>query len=47
MMTSEILSVTLMVVGAVLVLLAGIGLLRFQDVYMRMSATSKAAISGA
>ncbi|QDU83446.1 Na(+)/H(+) antiporter subunit G [Planctomycetes bacterium Pla163] len=46
MMTSEILSVTLMVVGAVLVLLAGIGLLRFQDVYMRMSATSKAGTLG-
>lgn len=46
MMTTEIFSVTLMVVGSVLVLLAGIGLLRFQDVYMRMSATSKAGTLG-
>lgn len=46
MIDLELVSVVLMVVGAAFVLLAGIGLLRFQDVYMRMSATSKAGTLG-
>lgn len=46
MIELEIVSAALMVVGAVFTFLAGIGLLRFQDVYMRMSATSKAGTLG-
>ena len=43
---SQVLAVSLMVLGAAFVALAGVGLLRFQDVYMRMSATSKAGTLG-
>lgn len=46
MIELEIVSAALMIVGAVFTFLAGIGLLRFQDVYMRMSATSKAGTLG-
>jgi multicomponent Na+:H+ antiporter subunit G len=37
----------LLVVGAVFMLLAGIGLVRLPDVFLRLSATSKAATLGA
>jgi multicomponent Na+:H+ antiporter subunit G len=37
----------LLVLGAVFMLLAGIGLVRLPDLYLRMSATSKAATLGA
>lgn len=39
--------VVLMLLGALLMLVAGIGLLRLQDLFLRMSATSKAATLGA
>lgn len=39
--------VLLMLLGALLMLVAGIGLLRLQDLFLRMSATSKAATLGA
>ncbi len=39
--------VILMLLGALLMLVAGIGLLRLQDLFLRMSATSKAATLGA
>jgi multicomponent Na+:H+ antiporter subunit G len=37
----------LLVLGALFMLLAGIGLVRLPDLYLRMSATSKAATLGA
>lgn len=46
MIELEIASAALMIVGATFTFLAGVGLLRFQDVYMRMSATSKAGTLG-
>ena len=36
----------LIVIGALLVLIAGIGLVRMPDLYLRMSATTKAATLG-
>lgn len=43
----EILLAVLMLVGALLCLVAAIGVLRFEDVLMRMHATSKAGTLGA
>lgn len=37
----------LLVLGALFMLLAGVGLVRLPDLYLRMSATSKAATMGA
>ena len=37
----------LLVLGALFMLLAGVGLVRLPDLYLRMSATSKAATLGA
>ena len=42
----EILSMTLMVLGAVLMFLAALGILRFPDLYMRISAATKASTLG-
>jgi multicomponent Na+:H+ antiporter subunit G len=42
----DIASTILLVLGALLVLTAGIGVVRLPDVYMRMSATSKASSLG-
>jgi len=43
----SVLIALLLVLGALFMLLAGIGLLRLPDLYTRMSATSKAATLGA
>lgn len=43
---SEIISGILLITGAVFVLLAAIGLLRMPDLFLRLSATSKAATLG-
>jgi multicomponent Na+:H+ antiporter subunit G len=43
----EVLSAILMIVGAVFMLLAGLGLIRMPDLFLRMSATTKAATLGA
>lgn len=40
------LAAVLMLAGALLVLLAGLGIVRFPDLYLRMSATTKAAALG-
>lgn len=45
-MIQTIISAILLTLGALLMLLAGIGLLRMPDVFLRMSATSKAATLG-
>ena len=45
-MIQTIISAVLFMLGALLMLLAGIGLLRMPDVFLRMSATSKAATLG-
>lgn len=45
-MIQTVISVILLTLGALLMLLAGIGLLRMPDVFLRMSATSKAATLG-
>jgi len=42
-----VITAALLVLGSVFVLLAGVGLLRLPDVYLRLSATSKAATLGA
>ena len=42
----EILSMTLMILGAVLMFLAALGILRFPDLYMRISAATKASTLG-
>jgi multicomponent Na+:H+ antiporter subunit G len=46
-MIAELLSLILMIVGAVFMLLAAFGVMRMPDVFLRMSATSKAATLGA
>lgn len=45
-MIQTIISPILLTLGALLMLLAGIGLLRMPDLFLRMSATSKAATLG-
>lgn len=45
-MIQTIISPFLFILGALLMLLAGIGLLRMPDLFLRMSATSKAATLG-
>lgn len=47
MSAPEILSVALMTVGALLLLLAAVGIVRMPDLFLRMSATSKASSLGA
>lgn len=42
----DVVTATLVVTGAVFLLIAGIGVLRLPDVYLRMSCTSKAATLG-
>lgn len=42
----NIIGVVLMVLGALLILISGIGILRLPDLYTRMSATAKAATLG-
>ncbi|MBN1220683.1 MAG: monovalent cation/H(+) antiporter subunit G [Anaerolineae bacterium] len=44
---TEIVTVGLMLVGALFMLLAAVGLARMPDLYLRMSATTKAATLGA
>lgn len=41
-----LISVILMLIGAFLVLIAGIGIIRMPDVFLRMAATTKAATIG-
>jgi len=43
----DLLSVALMTIGALLLLLAAIGVVRMPDLFLRMSATSKASSLGA
>jgi multicomponent Na+:H+ antiporter subunit G len=43
----EIISTFLLIVGALLMLVAGIGIVRMPDLFLRMSATSKASSLGA
>lgn len=43
----EILSAVLLLSGSFFILIAGIGVVRFPDIYLRMSATTKAATFGA
>ncbi|MBI5670405.1 MAG: monovalent cation/H(+) antiporter subunit G [Chloroflexi bacterium] len=45
-MIQTVISAILLTLGALLMLLAGIGILRLPDVFLRMSATSKAATLG-
>lgn len=45
-MIQDILSVILLTLGALLILLASIGIFRLPDVFLRMSASSKAAALG-
>jgi multicomponent Na+:H+ antiporter subunit G len=42
----EILSMTMMILGAILMFLAALGILRFPDLYMRISAATKASTLG-
>ncbi len=42
----EIISVILVITGSLFILISAIGLLRMPDLYMRMSATTKAATLG-
>ncbi|MEJ5201700.1 MAG: monovalent cation/H(+) antiporter subunit G [Anaerolineales bacterium] len=42
----EILIMLLMLLGAVLIFLAGVGILRMPDIFLRMSATAKAGTLG-
>lgn len=44
---AEVISAGLLLVGAFFMLVAGIGVLRMPDLYLRMSCTSKAATLGA
>lgn len=46
-MLSEILVITLMLAGAFFMFVAGIGMLRMPDLFLRMSSTSKAGTLGA
>ena len=43
----DILSMALMIIGSTLMLLASLGILRFPDLYMRISAATKASTLGA
>jgi multicomponent Na+:H+ antiporter subunit G len=43
----SVLVATMLVLGALFMVLAGVGLVRLPDLYLRMSATSKAATLGA
>lgn len=43
---ADLISLILMIIGAVFMLLAAIGVVRMPDLYLRMSATSKAATLG-
>jgi multicomponent Na+:H+ antiporter subunit G len=45
-MMQEAISAVLMIIGTVFMLLAGIGILRMPDLFLRMSATTKAATLG-
>lgn len=45
-MIQTVISTILLTLGALLMLLAGIGIVRMPDVFLRMSATSKAATLG-
>jgi multicomponent Na+:H+ antiporter subunit G len=47
MSLQDLVSAGLMIVGALLLLIAGIGVLRMPDLFLRMSATSKASSLGA
>ena len=42
----EILIMSLMLVGAIFIFLAGVGILRMPDIFLRMSATAKAGTLG-
>jgi multicomponent Na+:H+ antiporter subunit G len=42
----EIISVVLLIIGAAFMVMAGLGLLRMPDIYLRMSASTKAATLG-
>lgn len=42
----DIISIILILIGAVFILLSGIGLIRMPDLYTRMSATTKASTLG-
>lgn len=42
----EIISVVLVIIGSLFILISAIGLIRMPDLYMRMSATTKAATLG-
>ncbi|GIW00762.1 monovalent cation/H(+) antiporter subunit G [Roseiflexus sp.] len=46
-MIQEIVSAVLLVIGTLLLLLAGIGIVRMPDIFLRMSAASKASSLGA
>lgn len=46
MMPAEVLCSTLLILGAVFMLIASVGILRLPDLYMRMSATTKATTFG-
>ncbi len=43
----EVISIGLLIIGTLLLLLAGIGILRLPDIFLRMSAASKASSLGA
>jgi len=45
-MMQEAISAVLMIIGTVFMLLAGLGILRMPDLFLRMSATTKAATLG-
>jgi len=45
-MNSELLAAIFLLIGSFFMLIAGIGLLRLPDLYLRMSATTKAATFG-
>jgi multicomponent Na+:H+ antiporter subunit G len=45
-MMQEAISATLMIIGTAFMLLAGVGILRMPDLFLRMSATTKAATLG-
>lgn len=45
-MIEDLIIVILLMVGAILMLLAGIGIVRMPDVFLRISATTKAATMG-
>ena len=45
-MMQELLSAILVIIGAVFMLLAGLGILRMPDLFLRMSATTKASTLG-